>query len=175
MKKLLIVVDYQNDFVCGSLGFKNAEKLEEPIAEKIKQYREQKEDILFTLDTHGENYLQTIEGTKLPVPHCLHHTPGWNLYGKIANLKAEQDKCFLKSSFGSPELFDFLRTSLYTHIELAGVVSNICVLSNAVLAKTALPETEIIVDARCVAGNDTHLHEAALDVMESLQINIINR
>lgn len=175
MKKALIVVDYQNDFVCGSLANPFAAAIEENICHKIKQYRESQADIIFTFDTHNDNYLKTQEGGMLPVPHCLNGTNGWQLYGQVAALLHENDRCFVKGSFGSPELFDFLRTQNYQSIELIGVVSNICVISNAILAKTALPEVPIIVDASCTASNDPQLHEKAMDVLESMQFQVINR
>ena len=173
MKKLLIVVDYQNDFVSGSLGFPKAAELEAAIASKILQYRESGGDVAFTFDTHGEDYLSTQEGKNLPVTHCVRGTGGWELYGRIAGLMKEGDRRFLKPAFGSGELFDYLRSSDYESIELAGVVSNICVISNAVLAKTALPEAVVTVDSACVASNDESLNEAALKVMAGLQIVIL--
>lgn len=173
MKKLLIVVDYQNDFVHGSLGFPKAAGLETAIADKISAYRKSGGDVAFTYDTHGQDYMDTQEGKNLPVPHCIRDTEGWALYGKVAGLVKESDKCFFKPSFGSAELFDYLRASDYDTIELAGVVSNICVISNAVLSKTALPEAKVIVDPACVASNDDDLNAAALKVMSGLQIQIL--
>ncbi|MCL2774504.1 MAG: cysteine hydrolase [Oscillospiraceae bacterium] len=175
MKKCLIVVDYQNDFVSGALGFPAAAELEEYIAEKINEYRRDNGTVLFTFDTHSENYINTQEGRNLPVVHCLHDTPGHNLYGKIATLLLESDKRFYKNTFGSDEMYQYLKTETFESIELVGVVSNICVISNAVLAKTAQPETPVIVDAKCTASNDAGLNKAALDVMSSLQIYVINR
>lgn len=175
MKKLLIVVDYQNDFVSGSLGFEKAVSLEQHIAEKISRYQKNGDEVIFTLDTHSPDYLHTQEGRNLPVVHCVKGTQGWNLYGKIAELKREGDACFEKPTFGSAELFEYLKDKRYESVELAGVVTNICVVSNAVIAKTALPETPVMVDAACVASNDNRLNEAALDVMASLQIQIFNR
>ena len=174
MKKCLIVVDYQNDFVNGSLGFPKAAELENNIAEKIKYYRETGGEILFTFDTHSENYMTTQEGKNLPVAHCIKDTAGHSLYGQIADLILESDKKFYKNTFGSDELYMYLKTKKFKSIELVGVVSNICVISNAVLAKTAQPETPIIVDAACTASNDSKLNQEALDVMQSLQIQIIN-
>ena len=173
MNKLLIVVDYQNDFVCGALGFEQAVAIEDAIAEKIALYRQSGDEVAFTFDTHEQGYLETQEGKNLPVVHCLHGSDGWQLYGRVAALMQPGDKCFFKPSFGSGELFDYLRGKKYRSVELCGVVSNICVISNAVLVKTALPETPVIVDARCVAGNDSGLNDAALRVMESLQIEVI--
>ena len=175
MKKLLIVVDYQVDFVDGALGFSEAASIEGRIAKKIRAYRDAGYDVAFTFDTHGDNYLETQEGKKLPVPHCILESAGWELFGKIKELVRDDDRLFTKPCFGSAELFDFLRGSGYCLIELVGVVTNICVISNAVLAKTALPEAEVLVDAAYCASNDKALHEKALDVMESLQISVTGR
>jgi len=173
VKKCLIVVDYQNDFVSGTLGYREAVALEPGIAEKIRQYRECGGEVVFTFDTHGEDYYDTQEGRKLPVAHCLQGTEGHNLYGALAGLAMDSDRKFQKNAFGSDELYVFLKLETFESIELVGVVSNICVISNAILAKTAQPETSIIVDAKCTASNDSQLHQAALDVMSSLQIEVI--
>ncbi|MEG0757759.1 MAG: isochorismatase family protein, partial [Raoultibacter sp.] len=108
MKRLLIVIDYQNDFVDGSLGFPGAELLEGPIAAKIAEYREAGDDIVVTLDVHDKNYLQTEEGKHLPVEHCLEGTPGMELYGSIASLLETSDPVIEKAAFGSKDLFDRL-------------------------------------------------------------------
>jgi nicotinamidase-related amidase len=175
LKKCLIVVDYQNDFVSGALGFPEAAALEEHIVEKIQAYRAAGDDVMFTFDTHTQQYLLTQEGRKLPVPHCIGGTQGHKLYGKVAENCDAEDWCFIKYTFGSDALFDFLKEHRYGSIELVGVVTNICVISNAILAKTAQPETEIIVDAAGTASNDPSLQEKALDVMESLQITVTGR
>lgn len=175
MKKLLIVVDYQKDFVNGSLGFDGAEKLDILIADKIRSYRENGDDVVFTADTHDSDYLFTQEGKKLPVVHCVKNTDGWQLYGTVATLFGNGDKLFKKSVFGSGDLYEWLKTTEYDSVELVGLVSNICVISNAVLVKTALPEAEVTVDASCTASADMHLHDSALDVMAGLQIKITNR
>lgn len=175
MKKLLIVVDYQNDFVNGSLGFPEAERLEAPIAEKIALYREEGQSVAFTFDTHDENYLNTQEGRRLPIPHCIRGTEGWELFGRVAGLVCDGDKLIYKPAFGSAELFDYLRQSDYDSIELVGLVADICVISNAALAKAALPEAEVTVDAACTASADPEKKCAALEIMSSLQINVINR
>jgi nicotinamidase-related amidase len=173
MKKCLIVIDYQNDFVSGTLGFPEAVALERGIAEKIRQYRESGGEVMFTFDTHGDDYMDTQEGQKLPVAHCLKGTGGHELYGEVAGLALETDMKFHKNTFGSGELYDYLRQAPFESIELVGLVSNICVISNAVLAKTAQPETPVLVDAKLTAGNDSLLHNAALDVMAGLQIEVI--
>lgn len=175
MSRLLIVVDYQKDFVDGALGFPGAVALEGSILRKIEAYRRAGDTVAFTFDTHGEDYLSTQEGRRLPIPHTLRGTPGWELYGKVKQAWQEGDPCFYKPAFGSAELFDYLRAHPFDSIELAGVVSSICVISNAVLAKAAQPETPVTVDAACVAGADSHLHEAALDVMQGLQIAVTGR
>lgn len=174
-KSILIVVDYQKDFVDGTLGFPGAEKLEPAIAEKIVLRRKQGWTLAFTFDTHGSTYLQTQEGKKLPVEHCLRGTPGWELYGKIAGMKREGDPCFEKPAFGSMELAEYLARERYGRVELVGLVSNICVVSNAVLAKAALPEAEVEVDAACTGSGDETLNREALDVMQGLQITVTNR
>lgn len=172
MKKCLIVVDYQQDFVTGSLGFAGAEALDERLAARIADYRAEGGDVIFTMDTHGEDYLASQEGKKLPVPHCIAGTWGHAFHGAVGQAKRDGDRIFLKGTFGSDELYAFLRENPYDQIELAGVVTNICVIANAVLAKTAQPETEIVVDAALTASNDKNLHEAALKVMESFQVTV---
>lgn len=174
MKKCLIVVDYQNDFVSGALGFPKAMELDSRIAQKIQEYHDNGDDVLFTFDTHNTDYLQSREGRYLPIEHCIKGTDGHVLYGKTGENQRVEDKCFEKITFGSDALYEYLKKTMYQRIELVGVVTNICVISNAVLAKTAQPETDILIDASCVASNDEGLNKAALKVMESLQI-IINK
>lgn len=175
MKKCFIVVDYQNDFVDGSLGFPGAAALEAAIAEKIRQCRDRGDEVIFTLDTHGDDYAETQEGRNLAIFHCLENTPGHRLYGEVENLARVTDKKFCKGTFGSDELYEYLRAHPFAEIELAGVVSNICVIANAILAKTAQPETPILVDVRCTASADDALHNAALDVMAGMHIQITGR
>lgn len=175
MPKLLIVVDFQRDFVDGALGFPGAAALDSRIAEKIEGYRKAGDQILFTFDTHGKDYMYTQEGKNLPVPHCEKGSEGWKLYGQVAKAYREGDVCLEKCTFGSDLLLSYLKEHPFDSIELVGVVSNICVISNAVIAKAAQPETPVVVDARCVGSGDEALHNKALDVMEGLQIEIINR
>lgn len=175
MKKILLVIDYQNDFVNGTLGFEKSSKLENEIIKKIQMYKNNKDEVAFTFDTHTPDYLNTQEGRNLPIPHCIKGTQGWNLYGKVADYFDEKTRSFEKGTFGSMEMAEYVKENKYDIIELVGVVSNICVISNAVLIKSALPEAQIIVDASCVASNDDILNKASLDVMESMQIKIINR
>lgn len=175
MKKLLVVVDYQNDFVSGSLGFPKAAEIQTQICKKIEEYHAAGDTVAFTLDTHQENYLQTQEGKKLPVSHCIRGTQGWALYGKVAALYEKTDLCFEKGIFGSDTLGEYAKKEKFEQIELCGLVSYICVISNAVVLRTALPEAAILVDARCTAGPDEILHEKALDVMQALQIEVLHR
>lgn len=174
MNRLLIVVDYQNDFVDGTLGFAEAAALDAVIAAKVKEYQERGDKIVVTMDTHEDDYLRTQEGRKLPVRHCQRGTEGWRLYGQTGAL-LEDCRAFEKPTFGSAELFDFLRASAcFEQIELCGLVSNMCVLSNAVLAKCAQPEAPVVVDAAACAAPDPAMHKAALQVLAGLQVELIN-
>ena len=185
MKRLLIVVDYQNDFVDGALGFEGAELLDERIAAKIDKYRENGDHIAFTYDTHHKNYLETLEGVNLPIPHCIEGTDGHELYGQVASRLHDSDDVFMKPTFGSTALFERLLkrqgvaegigAEPFESIELVGLVSNMCVLSNAIIARTACPNVPIIVDASCTAAPDPEMNEKALDIMEGLQIKVVNR
>jgi nicotinamidase-related amidase len=175
MPKCLIVVDYQNDFVDGALGFPGAETLDNPIAEKIRKYRASGDAVVFTFDTHDKDYYKTQEGKNLAVAHCVKGTPGHGLYGETGKLILDSDKRFYKPSFGSDELYEYLKKTPFERIELVGLVSNICVMANAVLAKTAQPETPILVDQDCTASHDPKLHEATLAVMRGLQIRVVKK
>ncbi len=168
-KSALVVVDYQKDFVDGALGFPGAELLDEAIAARIDR---EPGEVIFTYDTHGEDYLSRAEGKLLPVAHCLRGTAGWAFYGKTAGRKP--DKAFEKPTFGSLELANYLREQKFDRVELCGLVSHICVISNAILAKAALPEAEIVVDARLTDGYDKALHKAALDILVNLHITVTN-
>ena len=173
MKKLLIVIDYQNDFVDGSLGFKKAKDIEEKIVKKIKEYQKNNDEVIFTLDTHYDNYMDTKEGENLPIPHCIKGTKGHELFGKVKDLS---QGCLLieKETFGSKDLVKFLENKEYASIELIGVVTNICVISNAVIVKAMQPNTEIIVDASCSSSNDEIMEQKALDILKNLHIKVIN-
>ena len=176
MKKLLVVVDYQNDFINGSLGFPGAEALDAAIAKKVTQYHKDKEAaVIYTQDTHGKNYAKTKEGRRLPIPHCIRDTEGWEVYGLTAQACGDRDLVIEKPAFVSIELMEIAEEEQFEQVELVGLVSNICVLTNAVLLKTALPEAEIIVDAACTACADPAMNEKALDVLEGLQITVTNR
>ena len=177
MNRYLFVIDYQNDFVDGALGFPGAEKLDGKIAEKVRAYG--KGHVLFTRDTHFENYLETREGRNLPVVHCIKGTPGWQVYGETAKaLEEVEARAIDKLVFGmdvtDPATAAVLPESA-DEIELVGLVSNICVVSNAVVLQSKYPEATIIVDASCTDSFDKTLHAKVLDVLEGFQVKVINR
>ncbi len=175
MKKCLIVVDFQNDFIDGALGFEGAESITNLIVKKIKQYKKEKMDVIYTLDTHNADYLSTEEGKNLPVIHCVEGTTGHRININVESLIEEDDKQLIKYSFPSLELGNYLKNKDYDEIELCGLVSNICVISNAVIAKSALPNAHIVVDSLATKSFDPVLHEKTLDVMEGLHIEVKNR
>jgi nicotinamidase-related amidase len=172
MKRALIVVDFQNDFVDGSLGFEDADRLDEVIADKIQAALDRGDDLYFTMDTHDESYLDTYEGKHLPTQHCIKGTEGHELYGSVKSYMDKATRIFEKPTFPSLDLANHLKSSDYTEVELCGLVSNICVLSNAVMVKAALPEAAIVIDRRATDSFDKELHEKAMDVMEGLQMEI---
>ena len=177
MNRYLFVIDYQNDFVDGALGFPGAELLDEKIAAKVRAYG--KGHVLFTRDTHFENYLTTREGRNLPVEHCIKGTPGWQVYGETAKALAEVeapaiDKLVFGMDVSDPAIAAVLPEAA-DEIELVGLVSNICVVSNAVVLQSKYPEATIIVDTQCTDSFDKSLHEKVLDVLSGFQVKVINR
>ena len=177
MNRYLFVIDYQNDFVDGALGFPGAEKLDEKIAAKVREYGEG--HVLFTRDTHFENYLDTREGKNLPVVHCVKGTKGWECYGEtrkaLEEVKAPAiDKLVFGMDVTDPATAAVLPAQA-DEIELVGLVSNICVISNACVLQAKYPEARIIVDASLTASMDPAMHEKVLDVLEGFQVKVINR
>jgi len=168
--KLLIIVDYQNDFVNGSLGFPGAEKLEDKIISIIDNY----DDIIFTFDTHKDNeYLNTFEGKMLPVKHTIEGTYGHELFGKLKDYESKAIKCFNKDTFPSLELGNFLKEHPeYTEIDLCGLVSHMCVFSNAVICKAALPNSLITVLKDYTDSFDKQLETKSFQVLNGLQIEV---
>lgn len=181
--RLLAVIDYQNDFVTGALGFGRAVEIDEGIAHLVQTYLAQGDHVLFTYDTHGDDYLQTREGRALPIPHCNPKESGWRLFGKTQEQCCEtcansQIHTICKSTFGmAPEDACALGRELpnLKEILVVGVVTNMCVISNAILLQAQWPEAQITIDAALCRGFDEELHAKALDVMENLQMNVINR
>ena len=169
MKKLLIVVDMQNDFISGTLGSQQAQAIVPNVAAKIEQCRQSHSDIVFTRDTHGPDYLSTQEGQYLPVEHCIEGTEGHEL---AEGLAVEGDAIFDKPHFGSLELAEQAAAGGYDEIELCGLCTDICVVSNAIILKVRLPETTITVDPACCAGVTAESHAAALLTMKMCQVNI---
>lgn len=172
MKKLLIVVDYQVDFVTGSLGFPKALTLDEKIVSKIKEFDENGDDVLFTLDTHYDNYFDTIEGKNLPIKHCIFNTEGHKIYGLVREMVGNHP-LILKETFGSKELFDYLKDKEYSEVYFCGVVTNICVISNAVVVKSLLPNANIIIYKELVASNDEEMEKMSFEIMKNLHMQII--
>ena len=170
MKKLLIVVDMQNDFVTGALGSKDAVQILPNVMKKLRLARENKVAVVFTRDTHFENYSDTQEGKKLPVLHCVKDTRGWEI---VDGLYEEGELVFDKPTFGSVELAQFVKEEGFDEVELIGVCTDICVVSNALLIKAYCPETKVQVSADCCAGVTKESHESALRTMSSCQVEIL--
>ena len=173
MKHFLVVVDMQKDFVDGSLGTAEAVSILPAAAEKIRSFDG---DIFVTYDTHFEDYLESSEGKKLPVPHCIYQTPGWELAAPIGELiEAIPHFKVQKYTFGStllPYLMQEVADGEDFSIELIGLCTDICVISNALILKAHFPDAPISVDSSCCAGVTPTLHDAALSTMKSCQIDI---
>lgn len=174
MKKVLVVVDVQNDFVDGALGTKEAVGIIDNVVSKIQNFDGK---IIATLDTHQHNYLETSEGKKLPVPHCIKMTNGWLLNEKVFNALSEKDyKTVEKKTFGSTKLVNEIRRikgNEEIEIEFVGLCTDICVVSNVLLLKAYFPEVKMTVDSSCCAGVTPESHNAALATMKSCQIDVI--
>ncbi len=166
MKKTLIVVDMQNDFIDMALGTKEAVAIVPNVRAKIKEYVDNGDEIIFTRDTHGENYLETPEGKKLPVPHCIRGTAGWAI---ADGLYVDGCKIIDKPNFGWP---DWKEEELES-VEIVGLCTDICVVSNALIIKAGFPDAQIKVDASCCAGVTPETHSAALATMKMCQIDVV--
>ena len=166
MKKTLIVVDMQNDFIDMALGTNEAVAIVPNVIEKIRQYKENGDEIIFTRDTHFENYLETTEGKKLPVEHCIKGTKGWQIFD---GLYVEGCKIIDKPNFGWPNW----KNEDLQEVEIIGLCTDICVVSNALIIKAAFPDASVKVDKNCCAGVTPETHNAALKTMEMCQIEIV--
>jgi nicotinamidase-related amidase len=177
MNKLLVVVDMQNDFIAGVLGTKEAEQIVEAVVNKLKLYEENGDSIIFTRDTHAKEYLETQEGRNLPVKHCVKGTKGWEINQSIEKAcEISKYKSYEKVTFGSSELAKDIMNGVYQNIneiELVGLCTDICVISNALLIKAFLPEVPITVDAKCCAGVTPESHRNALEAMKVCQVNVV--
>ena len=197
MKNVLVVIDMQNDFIDGPLGSKEAQAIVPNVVNKIREYRDAGHHIIFTKDTHYYDYLESFEGKHLPVQHCIHGTDGWHIREEIFDLFREYDDrediftCVQKSTFGtyvwgSKEFVAWAGISIKEDgritpgleyiggsIEICGLCTDICVVSNALILRSMYPQTDILVDSSCCAGVTPEKHEAALEVMRSCQIEVI--
>lgn len=190
MCKMLVVIDYQKDFVNMALGFEGAEKLDAGIAAKIREYDEKGDFIIETKDTHNEKYLRTREGKHLPVEHCLYGTEGWETYGETGKLLRDlkerqstiyreiQKATFPVHPFDMVDMLDWIvmnevRLDEIEEIEFVGLVSNICVISNICVFQGAFPNAQIVVDPDLTASFNHELHDAVLKVMQGLQVELV--
>lgn len=172
MKGILVVIDMQNDFISGALGSKSAQAIVENARNKIKAHNGM---VVFTRDTHTDDYMNTQEGRSLPVKHCISGTKGWEIAPELQEVMQKDALIVDKSAFGSFELVDVLKKHIKpeTEIELIGIATDICVISNALILKAAFPENKIIVDSSCCAGITEEGHNAALSVMLTCQIEVV--
>ena len=174
MRKILVVVDMQKDFVDGALGSKEAVAIVDNVVNKINEFDG---EIIVTYDTHQNNYMKTREGKYLPVPHCIKGTDGWKIDAKVQDaLDSKLHNVIHKPTFGSTKLVEMLDgyNQFNTEVTLIGLCTDICVVSNAMLLKANYPEMDIIVDASCCAGVTPESHSAALTTMKMCQINVVN-
>lgn len=174
MSKYLVVVDMQKDFIDGSLGSAEAQAILPKVIDKIKNFPG---TVVYTRDTHGEDYLETLEGKKLPVVHCVRDTEGWKFQEDIQELvTANRSLVFDKETFGSIQMAGCLqgidRMAPIDEVIVVGLCTDICVMANATLIRTAMPNTPVRVDASCCAGSTPQAHRCALEAMKSLQIDI---
>ena len=182
MSKLLVVVDMQNDFIDGALGTKEAQSIVPNVVKKIEECRKNGDDVFFTKDTHFFNYMKTEEGKNLPVEHCINRTNGWEICDALKPY-VDNLHTFTKETFGSLDLGVYLDEGFlspisydksYDEIVLIGVCTGVCVLSQAVMCKSAQPNAHIVVDAACCACVTPHSHDVAIEAMKTLQIEIRN-
>ena len=167
MKKTLIVIDMQNDFIDGALGTKEAQAIVPNVKKKIIECKKNGDTIIFTRDTHFKNYLHTNEGKHLPVEHCIRHTYGWQISDEIGS--GAGCDVIDKTTFG----YDGWNNYEFEDIEIVGLCTDICVVSNALILKAQFPDANITVDASCCAGVTPESHKAALTTMKMCQINVI--
>lgn len=177
-KKIIVVVDMQKDFIDGALGSAEAVKIVDNCAEKIKAAKANGDIVIFTRDTHGENYMNTEEGKNLPVPHCIKGSDGWKITGALSQI-IDDPVILDKETFGSRDLGKLVAEKLaegdYDRIELFGLCTDICVISNALLIKAFCPDIPIYVDASCSAGVTPESHDTALKAMEACQIHVTGK
>lgn len=175
MKRVLIVIDMQNDFIDGPLGTAEAQMIVPKVQAKIaKAATSADTQIFFTKDTHWDNYLKTPEGIALPIEHCIFNTEGWMIHKGVfpEGMEESNVEIFYKYTFGFERWGRYIDPWITEEIELCGVCTDICVINNAIILKTIFPDIKIIVDASCCAGTSPEMHEAALRIMKQCQIEI---
>ena len=174
MKKLLVIVDMQNDFIDGSLGTPEAQAIVSKVIDKINSWDG---EVAYTMDKHDDNYLSTNEGRHLPIKHCIENTFGEKIQFDIGRVLFDRRKDLIgiynKTTFGCIDLANHIAEMGYDHIEIVGLCTDICVIANALLIKTYNQEADVVVDASCCAGTTPEKHNEALSVMQSCQIDII--
>lgn len=174
--KLLIVIDMQNDFIDGTLGTPEAQAIVPNVQKKVANYLNNSDKVIFTRDTHGANYMETNEGKNLPIPHCMIGTDGWKIH---ADIDAPNCLHIDKPTFGFADWADYIGNNVITdfdegsEIEIVGLCTDICVVSNALILKALFPENKITVDASCCAGVTPDTHKAALQTLKMCQINVV--
>ena len=173
MRKCLVIVDMQNDFVTGNLGTKEAVAIVPNVVAKVKQAIADGTKVVFTRDTHTSEYMNTQEGKNLPVPHCINGTEGWDIIPELQEFITDETYIFDKPTFGSVKLADDVTFNCYDEVELIGVCTGICVLSNAIVIKAHNPEVPIKVDSSCCACVTPETHETALKAMQTCQIQVV--
>lgn len=179
MRNILIVVDMQRDFVTGALASAEAQAILPKVKEKIEVYDRAGKEIIFTRDTHGEDYMQTNEGKHLPVPHCIKGTDGWQICAELTDGITSEYKTVDKPTFGFLGWKDVLASETADgsdlDIEMIGVCTDICVVSNTLILKALYPEATVRVDAGCCAGVTPEAHAAALATMRSCQVDVTDK
>ena len=174
--KVLVVVDMQNDFIDGALGTPEAQAIVSNVKKKVKEYNDNDDVVVYTRDTHSKNYLETAEGKKLPVPHCIQHSDGWQIRPEVYTFGAP---IIDKVTFGYDAWMhylsynDIINVNEIESIEIIGLCTDICVISNAMILKAQFHETPIIVDGSCCAGVTPESHTRALEAMKMCQIEVI--
>lgn len=173
MKKVLVVIDMQNDFITGVLGNSECRAVVPHVVKRVQEAVNDHTDLLFSQDTHQENYLSTQEGRKLPIPHCIENTDGWNIIPELEETAEQKGIVFKKETFGSRDIAEYVKAHGYEEVELIGVCTDICVISNAMTIKSFVPEAEISVNEACCAGVTPQSHRTAVEAMKACQINLI--
>ena len=176
MNEIFVIIDYQKDFVDGALGFEKAKTLENKIFEAVEKALDEGKKVFFTLDTHTDNYMSTREGKNLPVPHCIDESDGHRLYGMLENFYDKDGVVMVKKSgFGSSTLADIIKNTCGVPdvIEMCGVVTNMCVIANAIVLQTEFENADIRILSDMCASFDDELHNKAIDVMKNMHMTIV--